>query len=42
MKLTHDKSESHEDAVNSLTNLKIKYAFEKVDGPTYREKKQDS
>ena len=38
-KLTrHDKSETHKDAMNSLTNLKIKDQFEKIDGPTNREK----
>ena len=31
-KLTrHDKSETHKDAMNSLTNLKIKDQFEKID-----------
>ena len=31
-------NQSHKDAINSLTNLKIKDAFEKIDGPTNREK----
>ena len=39
-KLTrHVKSESHKDAINTLTKLKIKHAFEKIDGPRNREKK---
>ena len=38
-KLTqHDKSESHKDVINSLINLKMKDVFEKIDGPTNREK----
>ena len=35
----HVKSESHKDAINTLTKLKIKHAFEKIDGPRNREKK---
>ena len=38
-KLTwHDKLENHKDAINSLTNLKIKDAFEKIDRQTNWEK----
>ena len=40
-KLTHDKSKCHKDAINNLANLKIKDAFEKIDGPTNREKLTD-
>ena len=36
--IPHDKSESHKDAINSLKNLKIKDAFEKIDRITNREK----
>ena len=36
--ILHDKSESHKDAINSLTNLKIKDPFEKIDGIINREK----
>ena len=42
-KLTqHDKSEKHKDAINSLTNLKIKDALEKIDTPTKREKSRSN
>ena len=36
--IPHDKSESHKDAINSLKNLKIKDALEKIDRITNREK----
>lgn len=38
-KLTcHDKSGSHKDAINSLTNVEIKDALEKTNAPTIKEK----
>ena len=42
-KLTqHEKSVKHKDAINSLTNLKIKDALEKIDTPTKREKSRSN